>query len=161
MLDGDAAALLAVAADARAGGWMPRAAFALEEAAARHAEAGQIAPARRALTDAVRIYDGLGATWDVRRVDSRLRKHGIRRGPRSLHRRAKTGYDALTPSEQRVARLVAEGMSNPAVAAELFLSRNTVQTHVSNILAKLQLRSRVELIREVAARAESPLNPAG
>ncbi|MGH3663994.1 MAG: ATP-binding protein [Micromonosporaceae bacterium] len=161
MLDGDASALLAVGADYRACGWIPRAAFALEEAAVRLAEAGQIVPARRALTDAARAYDGLGAAWDIRRADARLRPLGVRRGPRSLHRRSKTGYAALTPSEQRVARLVAEGMSNPDIAAELFLSRNTVQTHVSNILGKLKLRSRLELVREVAARAESPFDASG
>jgi DNA-binding CsgD family transcriptional regulator len=43
---------------------------------------------------------------------------------------------------------VADGRSNPDVAAALFLSRNTVQTHVSHILAKLGARSRAEIIRE-------------
>jgi DNA-binding NarL/FixJ family response regulator len=46
-----------------------------------------------------------------------------------------------------VAELVAQGRSNPEIAAELFLSRNTVQTHVSHILAKLAARSRVEIAR--------------
>lgn len=41
-----------------------------------------------------------------------------------------------------MARLVAAGQANPDVAAELSLSRNTVQTHVSHILAKLSARSR-------------------
>ena len=157
MLDSDAAALLTVAAEFRGGGWVPLAAFALEEAAARLAAAGDVVQARRALTDAVRIYNDLGATWAIKRADARLRPLGVRRGPRSLHRRTKTGYAALTPSEQRVAWLVAKGMSNPDIAAKLFLSRNTVQTHVSNILAKLQLRSRLELIREVGKEAERPL----
>jgi DNA-binding CsgD family transcriptional regulator len=160
MLDDDASALLAVAAAFRSCGWIPRAAFALEEAAARLARAGQIVEARGALTDAVRGYADLGATWDIKRADTRLRPLGVRRGPRSLHRRSKTGYAALTPSEQRVARLVAKGMSNPDIAAELFLSRNTVQTHVSNILSKLRLHSRLDLIREVAKRIESPLDTA-
>jgi DNA-binding CsgD family transcriptional regulator len=48
----------------------------------------------------------------------------------------------------KVAYLVADGRSNPDVAAALFLSRNTVQTHVSHILAKLGARSRAEIIRE-------------
>ena len=56
----------------------------------------------------------------------------------------------MTPSESRIARLVAQGLSNPDIAAELQLSRNTVQTHVSHILSKLQMRSRLELVREVA-----------
>jgi DNA-binding NarL/FixJ family response regulator len=52
------------------------------------------------------------------------------------------------PAEVKVAYLVADGPSNPDVAAALFLSRNTVQTHVSHILAKLSARSRAEIIRE-------------
>ena len=44
-----------------------------------------------------------------------------------------------------VADLVAEGLSNPAVAARLYLSRRTVQGHVSSILGKLGVTSRVEL----------------
>ena len=47
-----------------------------------------------------------------------------------------------------MAYLVADGPSNPDVAAALFLSRNTVQTHVSHILAKLGARSRAEIIAE-------------
>jgi len=47
-----------------------------------------------------------------------------------------------------VAYVVAAGRSNPDIAAELFLSRNTVQTHVSHILAKLGARSRAEIVRE-------------
>jgi DNA-binding CsgD family transcriptional regulator len=65
-----------------------------------------------------------------------------------------TGWVALTPTEARVASLVAEGRSNPDIAAELFLSRNTVQTHVSHILAKLEARSRTEIVR--AALAHPP-----
>ncbi len=52
----------------------------------------------------------------------------------------------------KVAYLVAEGRSNPDVAAALFLSRNTVQTHVSHILAKLGARSRAEIIGEAVRR---------
>lgn len=78
--------------------------------------------------------------------------HGIRRGPRTLHRRATSGWASLTDAETRIAGLVARGWSNPDIASELFLSRRTVQTHVSNILAKLGLKSRLEIMRE-AVRA--------
>jgi DNA-binding NarL/FixJ family response regulator len=157
LIDDDADALLAVAADYDGCGWLPQAAAAFEEAAIRLAAAGDTARARTALTDAVRIYAGLGATWDIRRADARLRPYGIRRGPRSTHRRATTGWDALTPSEQRITRLVAQGLSNPDIATELYLSRRTVQTHVSSILAKLQLRSRIDIVR--AAALQQPPAP--
>jgi DNA-binding NarL/FixJ family response regulator len=55
---------------------------------------------------------------------------------------------ALTPTETKIARMVAVGRSNPDIAAELFLSRNTVQTHVSHILSKLGAHSRAEIIRQ-------------
>jgi DNA-binding NarL/FixJ family response regulator len=150
-LSDDTDALLAVASAYREYGWPFYQAFAQEEAAVRLAAAGDAPGARAALTDAVRLYGQLGAGWDIRRADARLRRHGIRRGPRSGHRRPATGWEALTPTEQRVARLVAVGQSNPDIATELFLSRRTVQAHVSSILAKLELRSRVELIRSAYA----------
>jgi DNA-binding NarL/FixJ family response regulator len=90
----------------------------------------------------------LGAHWDIRRADSRYRALGIRRGRRDARRRPKTGWDALSPTELTVARLVAEGRSNPDIATELFLSRRTVQTHVSHIFAKLGLNSRCQVARE-------------
>lgn len=156
MLADDAAELVAVGEQQYAHGWPLSAGTSLEEAAVRLAGRGDTAAARKALTDAARWYDELGATWDIRRADARLRRYGIQRGSRSLHRRATTGWAALTPSEDRIARLVAKGLSNPAIAAELFLSRNTVQTHVSNILSKLQLRSRLELVRNAPAVVRQP-----
>jgi len=65
----------------------------------------------------------------------------------------KAGWDALTETERRVAALLAEGLPNPDIAARMFTSRRTVQCHVSNILAKLGLSSRVELATLVARRA--------
>jgi ATP/maltotriose-dependent transcriptional regulator MalT len=62
----------------------------------------------------------------------------------------------LTARELEVARLVADGLSNPAIAAALFVSRATVKTHVSHILQKLTLDSRVQLAGWVAAH-----DPAG
>lgn len=146
--DGDAEGLLAAASRYDEHGWPLQQALALEEAAVLLAVAGDTGRARTAFTEALNVYNALGAVWDLRRVEARLRPYGIRRGPRSLRRRATTGWEALTPAESRVAMLVARGMSNPDIADELFLSRRTVQTHVSNILAKLGLRSRVEIMRE-------------
>jgi DNA-binding CsgD family transcriptional regulator len=57
----------------------------------------------------------------------------------------------LTPTEERVARLVAEGRSNREAAAALYLSRHTVEGHLSRIYAKLGVRSRTELAHRLAA----------
>jgi DNA-binding CsgD family transcriptional regulator len=56
----------------------------------------------------------------------------------------------LSPREQEVALLVARGLSNPRIATELIIGDRTVQTHVSNILAKLGLSSRVQIAGWVA-----------
>ncbi len=146
----DPDALLGLADGYRDRGWQPYRAFALEEAAVGLGRAAMTERARAALTEAVQLYADFGATMDIRRADSRLRKHGIRRGPRSIHRRATHGWDALTPSEVRIAELVATGLSNPDIAAKLYVSRATVQTHVSSILGKLRMSSRIELIRDQA-----------
>ncbi len=160
LIDDDTDALLSSAEEYRQRGWRPYRAFALEEAAVRLARAGTTEPARAALTSAVQIYADLGATMDVRRVDSRLRAHGIRRGPRSIRHRPTHGWEALTPGELRIARLAAEGLSNPDIAARLYVSRGTVQTHVSNILAKLRMASRIELIKQHATLDRESRRPA-
>ncbi|MGW6908656.1 LuxR C-terminal-related transcriptional regulator [Streptomyces sp. NPDC054940] len=116
---------------------------------------GDLEAARDHLNQAVDVYTTLGADWDVDRADARLRPLGVRRGRRGTHRKAATGWEALTPTELKVARRVAEGRSNPQIAAELFLSPRTVQTHVSHILGKLGVRSRTEVARE-AARQQAP-----
>ena len=64
--------------------------------------------------------------------------------------------DDLSPRELEVARLAANGLSNPAIAADLFVSVATVKTHVSHILAKLGLQSRVQLASWVAANDVGP-----
>jgi DNA-binding NarL/FixJ family response regulator len=60
--------------------------------------------------------------------------------------------DRLTPREQEVLRLIARGYTYKEVAAELFLSIKTVETHVSSVLRKLQLSDRRELARWAAGR---------
>ena len=64
---------------------------------------------------------------------------------------ARHDTDELSERELEVAGLVAKGMSNPAIAADLFVSVATVKTHVSHILSKLGLESRVQLANWVAA----------
>jgi DNA-binding NarL/FixJ family response regulator len=97
------------------------------------------------LDEALKIYAGLGASWDVRRAGSRLRPLGVRPGVRGPRRRAATGWQALTAMELRVAELVAAGRSNRDIATQLFVSHRTVESHVSRILAKLQVASRWEV----------------
>ena len=69
--------------------------------------------------------------------------------PRKLVR---TGVDALTASELRVARMASEGMSNPEIAQALFISRNTVETHLRHVYAKLDVRSRAAIVDVLAPK---------
>jgi DNA-binding NarL/FixJ family response regulator len=55
-----------------------------------------------------------------------------------------TGLAALTARERSILALVARGMSNHQIAAELYISERTARTHVSHVLAKLQLSSRTQ-----------------
>jgi DNA-binding CsgD family transcriptional regulator len=153
LLDRDPAPLLAAADHYRtAGRPLPRA-QALEAAGVTLAEHGDIKAARAHFTDAFAVYAELGAEWDLARTQAAFRTYGIRRGPHAQHRRSRQGWGALTPTETKVVGLVAQGLSNPQIAAQLFLSRRTVQTHVSHILAKLDLHSRIDIAREASRRA--------
>jgi DNA-binding NarL/FixJ family response regulator len=153
ILDGDVAGLLVVADGYAAAGRPMLEAQAREHAAEALAADGREREARLQLDTSQARYTGLHATWDAARADARLRSYGIRRGVHGPRRRPKTGWDALTDTEQTVAALLAEGLSNPDIAGRMFISRRTVQFHVSNILAKLSLSSRVELATLVTRRA--------
>jgi DNA-binding CsgD family transcriptional regulator len=152
LLDRDADLLLKAAEHYKVAGRPLPQAQALEAAGVVLAERGEVSAARSHFTKAFALYSELGAEWDLARTQATFRAYGIRRGPHARHRRADHGWSSLTPTEVKVARLVADGMSNPQIAAHLFLSRRTVQTHVSHILAKLNLHSRTEIAREASRR---------
>ena len=59
-------------------------------------------------------------------------------------------YDTLTPREQQVMRLLAEGISTKEIAERLFISRKTVENHRTSIMSKLELHGTIELIRYAA-----------
>jgi DNA-binding CsgD family transcriptional regulator len=71
------------------------------------------------------------------------------RGPRS---RGATGLSSLTPTELLAAQLAATGISNPQIAAQLFMARSTVKMHLSNVYLKLGVASRTELARTMAEK---------
>ena len=69
---------------------------------------------------------------------------------RGERKRPTSGWASLTPSERDVVRLVSEGLANNDIASRLFISRRTVQTHLTHVYTKLALSSRVDLAREAA-----------
>ncbi|WP_433322952.1 ATP-binding protein [Spirillospora sp. CA-294931] len=109
-------------------------ALALEDAARAEQAAGN--EARELLRRARGIYAAAAAHRDAARAGG-------------TRHQAPDGWPSLTPAELRVARLVAQGMTNREVAAELVISRHTVDTHLRHSFAKLGVTSRVELTRQV------------
>jgi len=156
LLDHDASRLLGAAERYRDARRPLPGAKALEAAAGAFVGTGDRGQARAAFTRAVDLYGSLGAVRDVARLQASFRAHGIRRGPRVKHRQARRGWDSLTPTETKITALVVEGLSNPQIAAGLFLSRRTVATHVSHILNKLDVHSRIDIAREAARRGSVP-----
>ncbi len=155
LLDHDAAQILAAAGRYADAGWPLLRAKALEAAAGHFVDDDDRGQARAAFTDAVEVYASLEAAGDVARLQATFRGHGIRRGPHAKHRRATSGWDSLTQTEIKIAAFVEEGLSNPDIAARLMLSRRTVATHVSHILKKLDVNSRIDIARESALRQAS------
>jgi DNA-binding CsgD family transcriptional regulator len=69
---------------------------------------------------------------------------------RGERKRPSSGWRSLTPTELDVVRLVKEGLGNKDIAARLFVSHRTVQTHLTHVYSKLGLTSRVQLAQEAA-----------
>ncbi|MEX0817837.1 MAG: AAA family ATPase [Gaiellales bacterium] len=102
--------------------------------------AKQKAAARQMLELALAEFDRLGAKLYAERTRAELGR---------ISGRSPSG-GALTPTEQRIAELVAEGRSNKEVAAAMFVTAKTVETNLSRIYAKLGIHSRAELARRIA-----------
>jgi DNA-binding CsgD family transcriptional regulator len=90
--------------------------------------------AREAIEAALAGFEALGAAGRAEKARAELGRIGGRRRD-----------EGLTPAEQRVAALVAEGKTNREVAAELFLGERTVESHLTQVYSKLGVRSRTEL----------------
>jgi DNA-binding NarL/FixJ family response regulator len=115
--------------------------------------------ARPHLRVALTLFEGLGAEPWARRAEAELRASG-----EVVRARSASMLDELTPQELQIARLVSEGATNRDVAGELFLSPRTVEYHLRNIFAKLNVTARGQLLpllteeraqRERAADAET------
>jgi DNA-binding CsgD family transcriptional regulator len=152
LLEVDAEVLARAVAAYRTGPRPLERALACEDAAWALGRAGRVGEARRVFEEATGLYEGLGASWDLARAAARMRGLGVRPGRRGPRKRPRSGWDSLTATELTVVRLVAEGLSNPEIAERMFISRGTVHTHVSHILAKLGLGSRVGLAAEASRR---------
>ncbi len=124
----------------------------MEDAAMALAAAGKTADAAQAFDAASDILEELGAIRDIARVGAEQRAAGITRGKRGRRARPARGWASLTDSEVNVVRLVADGLTNRQIGERLFISRRTVETHVSHVFTKLDVSSRANIASAFAAR---------
>jgi DNA-binding NarL/FixJ family response regulator len=88
-----------------------------------------------------------GASTERQLAEVALRRLGVRTWRRGQARAGENALDRLSDREREISTLIGAGHSNPEIAARLFLSRKTVERHVSNILARTGARNRTELAR--------------
>jgi len=88
-----------------------------------------------------------------------LRRLGRRPHRRTLRGGGADGLESLTERELQVARLIVDRRTNPQIAAELFLSTKTVESHVRNLFHKLGVSSRVEVARVIERAGEGRQDP--
>ncbi|WP_234426739.1 helix-turn-helix transcriptional regulator [Streptomyces niger] len=106
------------------------------------------AVARSPLTSALATFESLGAVPWARRAAGELAAAGGAPRGRPAGRGA---LELLTPQEFQVSRAVARGLNNTEAAASLFVSRKTVEAHLTRVYRKLKVRSRTDLTRILAA----------
>jgi DNA-binding NarL/FixJ family response regulator len=112
---------------------------------------GDRAGAETLLLHAAAIAEETGAATERAHIDQLLRGLGIRTWRRRARARATGDLASLSDREREIANLIAGGASNPDIARTLFLSRKTVERHVSSILAKLEVKNRAQLAARMAA----------
>ncbi|WP_181193313.1 helix-turn-helix transcriptional regulator [Prauserella shujinwangii] len=127
-------------------------AILMEEVALAERAHGSRGRAKALLHDAGRLYASCGATRDAARTRRALREADSRSSGTGGY--ASTGLGCLTSSELRVVRLVARGLTNREVAARLYLSPHTVDSHLRHSFTKLGVTSRVELTRKFLSMPE-------
>lgn len=98
------------------------------------------------------ILDGDGVAGALVRFTSTRESSSRPARSSRLHRPA-FGWDSLTEAEHSVSELVADGLTNREVATRLFLSPHTVDSHLRHIFRKLEINSRVDLVRIVTVRS--------
>ncbi len=113
---------------------------ALVELGAALRRAGHRRESREPLREGLDMAHRCGAVVIAEKAQVELAAAGAR--PRRVEL---TGVESLTPSERRIGAMAAEGMSNPQIAQALFLTRRTVEMHLTNAYRKLDITSREEL----------------
>jgi DNA-binding NarL/FixJ family response regulator len=110
-------------------------------------------PLRETLAHTLDVLVACGVDAGVHRAKQLLGGHGEVTGPARARR---TRGAPLSPREEEVVRLVAAGLSSPAIAERLYISTRTVTTHLQKVYARLGIRSRAAMTRWVMENLEGP-----
>lgn len=105
--------------------------------------------------EAVAAAFGVGATLTIEAAADYAGRHRVARSDQTV------GWGALTPTEGRVAALVADGLTNAQVASELIMGSETVKTHLSRVFDKIGVANRKELILAAARRSVAATDQLG
>ena len=108
---------------------------------------GQRVDSRAPLREGYELARTCGADSLAETARAELRSSGVR-----LRREPRSGADALTPSERRIAALAASGLSNAEIAQELFLTVKTIEMHLTNAYRKLDIRGRAQLLTALGSK---------
>jgi DNA-binding CsgD family transcriptional regulator len=117
---------------------------------------GRRLDAREQLHTARETLDAIGMEAFAERARRELLATGQKARKRSVETR-----DQLTPQEEQIARLARDGLSNPEIGAQLFLSARTVEWHLRKVYTKLGIGSRHELKAALAQLGRTPTPPSG
>jgi DNA-binding CsgD family transcriptional regulator len=121
-----------------------------------------VEPDRSALAgDVERVRAALGADgFEAATADGRALSLddavAYARRARGERKRPPHGWGGLTPMEQQVAGLAVEGLTNAQIAEHLFIGRETVKTHLSNVYRKVGVANRTQLVADAARRGRTP-----
>jgi ATP/maltotriose-dependent transcriptional regulator MalT len=107
--------------------------------------------AREELRAAHELFESIGMEAFAERARAELLATGER-----VRKRTDETRDELTPQERQIARLARDGLSNPEIGAQLFLSPRTVEWHLRKVFGKLGVRSRRELRHLMSSRETHP-----
>jgi predicted ATPase/DNA-binding CsgD family transcriptional regulator len=95
---------------------------------------------------------GFEAAWDEGAQLSLDDAVAYAQRARGERKRPSYGWDGLTPTERQVADLAVQGLTNAQIADRLFVGRETVKTHLSNVYAKVGVANRTQLVADAARR---------